>query len=154
MRLLETHIAKEQKIPIRIQEYAVGIFTTTTTTTRSAVKKAIKKKLILVDNIPVTTARIITGGEKITLFAPEEKTTTKPLKLKLSVVFEDDYLAVIEKPPGILVSGNKFKTIDNALEQNINKSNQLDAVKPRPVHRLDYPTTGLLLIGKTSSSIQ
>ena len=123
MRLLETHIAKEQKIPIRIQEYAVGIFTTTTTT-RSAVKKAIKKKLILVDNIPVTTARIIVGGEKITLFAPEEKTTTKPLKLKLSVVFEDDYLAVIEKPPGILVSGNTFKTIDNALEQNINKSNQ------------------------------
>ena len=152
MRLLETHIAKEQKSPIRIQEYAVGIFNTVTT--RSALKKAIKKKLILVDNIPATTAKIITGGEKITLFSSEEKLTTKPLKLKLSVVFEDDYLAVIEKPPGILVSGNTFKTIDNALEQNINKSNQYDAVKPRPVHRLDYPTTGLLLIGKTSSSIQ
>ena len=41
MHLLETHIAEEQKEPIRIQEYAVGIFTTTTT--RSAVKKAIKK---------------------------------------------------------------------------------------------------------------
>ena len=34
---LETHIAKKQKEPIRIQEYAVGIFKTTTT--RSAVKK-------------------------------------------------------------------------------------------------------------------
>ena len=152
MRLLETNIAKEQKIQIRIQEYAVGIFNTVTT--RSAIKKAIKKKLILVDNIPATTAKIITGGEKITLFSSEEKLTTKPLKLKLSVVFEDDYLAVIEKPPGILVSGNTFKTIDNALEQNINKSNQRDAVKPRPVHRLDFPTTGLLLIGKTSSIIQ
>jgi len=148
---LETHIAKKQKEPIRIQEYAVGIFKTTTT--RSAVKKAIKKNLIFVNNSPTTTAKIIVGGEKITLFAPEER-TTKPLKLKLSVVFEDDYLAVIEKPPGILVSGNTFKTIDNVLEQNINKSNQPDAVKPRPVHRLDYPTTGLLLIGKTSSSIQ
>ena len=152
MRLLETHIAEEQKIPIRIQEYAVGIFNTTAT--RSAVKKAIKKKLILVDNIPVTTAKIIIGGEKITLFSSVNKKPAKPLKLKLSVVFEDDYLAVIEKPPGILVSGNTFKTIDNALEQNINKSNQRDAVKPRPVHRLDFPTTGLLLIGKTSSSIQ
>ena len=148
---LETHIAKKQKEPIRIQEYAVGIFKTTTT--RSAVKKAIKKNLIFVNNSPTTTAKIIVGGEKITLFAPEER-TTKPLKLKLSVIFEDNYLAVIEKPAGILVSGNTFKTIDNALEQNINKSNQLDAVKPRPVHRLDYPTTGLLLIGKTSSSIQ
>ena len=54
MHLLETHIAEEQKEPIRIQEYAVGIFTTTTT--RSAVKKAIKKNLILVDNIPTTTS--------------------------------------------------------------------------------------------------
>ena len=152
MRLLETHIVKEQKNPIRIQEYAVGIFNTVTT--RSAIKKAIKKKLILVDHATVTTAKFIVGGEKITLFAPEKKTTTKPLKLKLSVIFEDDYLAVIEKPPGILVNGNTFKTIDNALEQNINKSNQCDAVKPRPIHRLDYPTTGLLLIGKTSSSIQ
>ena len=41
MRLLETYIAKKQKKPIRIQEYAVGIFNTVTT--RSAVKKAIKK---------------------------------------------------------------------------------------------------------------
>lgn len=81
MHLLETHIAKEQKTPIRIQEYAVGIFNTVAT--RSAIKKAIKKKLILVDNIPATTAKIITGGEKITLFSSEEKLTTKPLKLKL-----------------------------------------------------------------------
>lgn len=62
-------------------------------------------------------------------------------------------MAVINKPAGILVSGNSFKTIDNALEQNIAKSNLADATKPRPVHRLDYPTTGLLLIGKTSASI-
>ena len=45
MHLLETHIAKEQKTSIRIQEYAVGIFNTVAT--RSAIKKAIKKKLIL-----------------------------------------------------------------------------------------------------------
>ena len=62
-------------------------------------------------------------------------------------------MAVINKPAGILVSGNSFKTIDNALEQNITKSNLPDATRPRPVHRLDYPTTGLLLVGKTSASI-
>ena len=42
----------------------------------------------------------------------------------------------------------------NALKNNLQESQQKDAVKPRPVHRLDYPTSGLLLIGKTSSSIQ
>jgi 23S rRNA pseudouridine1911/1915/1917 synthase len=61
---------------------------------------------------------------------------------------------VIHKPAGILVSGNSFKTITNALAQNIQQSSLPDATVPQPVHRLDYATTGLLLIGKTSSSIR
>lgn len=69
-------------------------------------------------------------------------------------MFEDEYLAVIHKPAGILVSGNSFKTIAHALPQNIKHSNLADATTPQPVHRLDYPTTGILLVGKTSSSIR
>lgn len=69
-------------------------------------------------------------------------------------MYEDDYVAVILKPAGILVSGNSFKTIANALAQNIQRSNLLDATKPQPVHRLDYATTGILLVGKTISSIR
>lgn len=152
MCILESHIAKKQKEQIRIQEYAVGIFNTVPT--KSGIKKAIKKKLILVNGLPTSTARIIIGGEKITLLNPKNKPLRKSLILRLAITFEDDYLAIIEKPPGILVNGNKFKTIDNALQQNLKKSSQIDAVRPRPIHRLDYPTTGLLLIGKTSSTIR
>ena len=61
---------------------------------------------------------------------------------------------MIHKPAGILVSGNNFKTITNALTQNIQPSKLPDATKPQPVHRLDYATTGILLVGKTSSSIR
>lgn len=61
---------------------------------------------------------------------------------------------MIHKPAGILVSGNHFKTIANALSQNINQSKLGDATIPQPVHRLDYGTTGILLIGKTRSSIR
>jgi len=43
--------------------------------------------------------------------------------------------------------------VANALEQNLKQSPEKDAVKAQPVHRLDFPTTGLLLIGKTSTSI-
>lgn len=63
-------------------------------------------------------------------------------------------MAAIHKPAGILVSGNRFKTIANALAQNLKPSTLTDATKPQPVHRLDYPTTGVLLAGKTSSSIR
>jgi len=52
------------------------------------------------------------------------------------------------------VSGNSFKTVANALAQNIKRSNLPDATTPQPVHRLDYATTGILLVGKTSSSIR
>lgn len=152
MKVIESHIVPEQKNSIRIQEYAVGIFKTVAT--KSGIKKAIKKELIFVNNRPTSTATMIIGGETITLLDSGEETTLTKLILKLEVVYEDDYLAVIQKPAGILVSGNKFKTIDNGLQQNLQKSSQVDAVRPRPVHRLDYPTTGLLLIGKTSVSIQ
>lgn len=69
-------------------------------------------------------------------------------------MFEDEYLAIIHKPAGILVSGNGFKTIARALAQNIKRSELPDAVAPQTIHRLDYATTGILLVGKTSSSIR
>jgi 23S rRNA pseudouridine1911/1915/1917 synthase len=151
LNTIETHIAKKLETPIRFQKYGVGIFKTIPT--KSGIKKAIKKELIFIDGILATTSKYISGGERIELFESEKSSTFERLKLDLQVLFEDDYLAIIYKPAGILVSGNKFVTIANGLTQNLKKSNQIDAVKPQPIHRLDYPTSGLLLIGKTSSSI-
>ncbi|WP_214983444.1 RluA family pseudouridine synthase [Tenacibaculum dicentrarchi] len=151
MILSETHQTPVLEKPIRLQDYAVGIFKTIPT--KSGIKKAIKKKLVFVNGKIATTALFINGNEKIELYKISEETTFKQFEFPLEVLFEDDYLAVIYKPAGILVSGNSFATIDNALLQNIKKSPLEDATRPRPVHRLDYPTSGLLLIGKTSSSI-
>lgn len=151
MQLAETHIVEKLEKSIRFQEYGVGIFNTIPT--KSGIKKAIKKELIFIDGLLATTSKFISGGEKIELFEAESSTVFERLQLNLEVLFEDSYLAIIYKPAGILVSGNRFVTIANGLTQNLKKSNQLDAVRPQPIHRLDYPTSGLLLIGKTSSSI-
>ncbi len=151
LHILESHIAITLEKPIRLQEYGVGIFKTIST--KSALKKSLKKGLILVNDNIASTATFIYGTETIHLLEDDKAKNHKKINLKLKVIYEDDYLAIINKPPGILVSGNTFKTIANALEQNIFKSSLPDAVTPKPVHRLDYPTTGLLLIGKTSSSI-
>lgn len=149
MQILETHIVPPQETPIRLQDYAVGIFQTAST--KSAIKKAIKKELVLVNGTLASTAQFLHGNEEIVLLAEASK--HKSFDLDLEVLFEDEYLAIIHKPAGVSVSGNSFATIDNALTQNLQLSRQKDAVRPRPVHRLDYPTSGLLLIGKTSSSI-
>jgi len=151
MQIKEIHTVPKLENSIRFQEYAVGIFKTLPT--KSGVKKAIKKKLISINGDIATTALFILGEEKVILFESEDSSNFKRLQLTLDVIFEDDYLAIINKPAGILVSGNKFKTISNALDQNLIKSRQLDAVKAKPIHRLDYPTTGVLLIGKTNASI-
>ena len=114
-----------------------------------------KKNYIIVNEKIASTATFINGGETIILSIPiEEEKPKREFSCTLKVLFEDDYLAVIHKPAGILVSGNAFQTIANALPQNLKKSNLDDFTLPQPVHRLDYGTTGVLLVGKTASSIR
>ncbi|KAG1649370.1 Ribosomal large subunit pseudouridine synthase C [Nymphon striatum] len=130
-----------------------GFFINTENELYSWAVEADKANLQVTVHAIATSATYINGNETIVFQTPLDTLQKKELRLKLNVIFEDDYLAIIAKPAGILVSGNSFKTIDNALIQNLKPSSQTDAVKPRPVHRLDYATTGLLLVGKTSASI-
>jgi len=146
------HIVPPQITPQRLQEYGVGLFQAIPT--KSALKKALKRKEIKVDGKVASTATIISGGETIVFTPSELPAPKKAFHLKLEVLFEDSYLAAVHKPAGVLVSGNSFKTIAKALPQNLVKSKQQDAVQPQPVHRLDYATTGILLIGKTAQSIR
>lgn len=150
-RIIAIHIAPVLETTVRLQEYGVAIFPTITT--KSALKKVLKKKLVLVDGKIASTATFISGGERISLLQSSETKPRKKFDLDLELLFEDDYLAVVRKPAGVLVSGNGFKTIANALAENLKPSTSFDAVRPVPVHRLDFPTTGVLLVGKTSSVI-
>lgn len=148
----EVHIALSQNEPIRFQDYGIDIFHSLST--KSSLKKAIKKGLITINGLPANTATYINGGEQIVLYEVEENFKKTTFELTLEVVYEDDFLAVINKPPGILVSGNKLRTIVNALRSNINKSTLPDSLtSPLPVHRLDFPTSGLLIIAKTNKTL-
>jgi len=120
--------------------------------TKSGLKKAIKKKEILLNGKVAQTSDWIEEHSKIDLIQYEEK-QRKVFQLKIEVIFEDDYLAVINKPAGYPTSGNYFKTIEHAIPYNLTASPLLDALTyPIPVHRLDNPTSGLLIIAKTKSA--
>ncbi|GGF79890.1 RluA family pseudouridine synthase [Wenyingzhuangia marina] len=151
MKITETHTSPNLPYGIRLSDYAVGIFASIPS--KAGIKKAIKKGLILVNNQRGVSGQFIVGGEKIELLE-DENLIKKNIDLALEVLWEDDYLAVIYKPAGLLVSGNKAKTVTNALPFNLKPSTQENAVKPQPVHRLDFATSGLLLIGKTADSIR
>lgn len=136
---------------IRLQEYGVNIFTYCPT--KSSLKKSIKKDRLRVNGEPASTATIIGGGEIIELIIPEDEKPRSNLEIELQVAYEDEFLAAVVKPAGIPTSGNKRRTLVNALSFNLSPSSQKDSVQPFPVHRLDYETTGLVLVGKTRSSI-
>lgn len=133
-----------------MQEYAPSIFKSITT--KSGIKKAIKRQEILLDGKIAKTSDYIKENQKIELLLGEVK-VKKVFKLQLEVIFEDEFLAVVKKPAGFPTSGNYFKTIENSLPYNLLPSGETDALPfPAPVHRLDNPTSGLLLVAKTRNA--
>lgn len=135
----------------RLSDYTPGIFNTIQS--KKGMKNAIKKGLVHVNGKVGYSGDYIRGGEIIELYASTLSAVKPEINIPIDVLYEDDYLAVVLKPAGILVSGNKRWTLENALPVNLKPSNSEDALqRPEPIHRLDYPTSGALLVGKTHSS--
>lgn len=94
------------------------------------------------------------GGEHIVLSAVEEVTTPwQGEAIPLTVVYQDNALLVIDKPPGLVVhpgAGNREGTLVNAL---LHYAPELAGI-PRAgvVHRLDKDTSGLLVVARTLSA--
>lgn len=138
--------------PQRLSDYLIGIFPMVAS--RKGVKKGIKKGYFLVNDLPGVSGQWLQGGERIKLVLPTTPAPEKLPVIPLPVHYEDEHLAVVEKPAGLLVSGNKWMTLTNALPAHLTISTERDGLSaPQPAHRLDYPTSGLLLIGKTASTL-
>lgn len=151
MTQVETHTVPPLQNPTRLSDYAGGKFLLIPS--RKGMKKAIDKGWVTVDGSIASTATLLSGGETIVIKIPLE--SKRPhLELPLEVLYEDDFLAVVNKPAGIEVSGNRKRTVENALPFNLKTSKQQDALPfPEAIHRLDHPTTGVLLIGKTRNAV-
>ena len=147
MIIIESHKITKEQLPNRLLDFCLQNFQFIKT--RSGIKKAIKKGLVKVDGEELAGGVWLLENQQIELFE-NQKSRHKVFEMKLEVIFEDDDIAVINKPAGIEVSGNKFKTIQNALAFNLKISEKKDKLsRPVPVHRLDFPTSGLLLCAKT-----
>jgi len=143
----ETHIVPDDVTGVRLKDYAPTVFTLIQS--RKGITKAIKRGELILDGEKVETGRMIAPGQRIELI-DLQLTPPKEYRLKMEVVYEDEFLAVVNKPAGIEVNGNKFKTVENALAGNLTPTTEEDALNwPRPVHRIDFPTSGLLMIAKT-----
>ena len=111
-----------------MQDYAPKVFDRFIPS-NSGIKKAIKKGQILRNGKIAQTGSWISEGEVLELLE-DVNSTRKVYEFSLEIVFEDDHLAVINKPAGMTVSGNSFKTVFNALK----KESRRDGICLNNVH--------------------
>jgi RluA family pseudouridine synthase len=149
MMVLKTHIVHALEDEIRFVDYIIGVFQGFET--KNAVKTGIKKHRFVINGKDATTGIWMKTGDVVELLERSEK--PKAYDKKIEIVFEDNYLAVVNKPAGLPVSGNQFKTLENCLVDQLTLSSAEDALGwALPIHRLDAPTSGLVVFAKTISA--
>ncbi|MBC8278454.1 MAG: RluA family pseudouridine synthase [FCB group bacterium] len=120
---------------------------------RSRIKTLIAEELITVDSVPIKPSHKVSPGETIEIkLKPRPQESYEPENIPLKIIYEDDNLAVIDKPAGLVVhpaQGNWSGTLVNALLwHNRELSKMIDGFRAGIVHRLDKDTTGLMVIAK------
>jgi len=121
---------------------------------RGAMQRLIEQGDIRVDGRPAKAAHQPRAGEKIEIHWPDARpATAQPQEIPLDILFEDDDLLVLNKPPGMVVhpsAGHEANTLVNALLHHC--AGQLSGIggvaRPGIVHRLDQETSGCLVIAK------
>lgn len=100
---------------------------------------------------------ILTGGEHIIVEIPDDPhITLEPEEIPLDIVYEDDYLMIINKPASMVTHparGHRSGTLVNAILAHTKKLSPVGGdSRPGIVHRLDKDTTGLIVIAKTEKA--
>ena len=143
-------IVPENQSKIRLDKFLSQKFDKTT---RSRLQKLISEAHITINGNPTKASHLILPHEKIEIYFPKpQQTEILAENIPLNIVYEDDYLLVVNKPAGMVVhpaSGNKAGTLVNALLHHCKQLSGIGGVKrPGVVHRLDKDTSGLLVVAK------
>lgn len=131
----------------RIDSYLSSV----TDYSRNKISKAIKEELVFVNDKSVSASYKVKAGDVITFSIKEEEIDVVPEKMDLDIVYEDEYLAIINKPSGMVVHpalGNYSHTLVNGLLYHFNKISNNNSIRPGIVHRLDKDTSGLMIVAK------
>ncbi len=126
---------------------------------RTYVKALMDKDLVRVNGESVKPHYIAREGDQVFLqMPPQEKSRLEGEDIKLNIVYEDDWIIVVDKPAGMVVhpgSGNKKGTLVNALLHHCRSlPASSDESRPGIVHRLDKDTSGLLVVAKNDRALR
>lgn len=137
---------------IRVDKYLMN----NTDYSRSKIQKLIDDGNILVNDKEIKASYDVKNGDIITISIVDEDIDIVPEDIPLDIVYEDEYLLVVNKPSGMVVHpavGNYSHTLVNALMYHCNNNlSQVNGnIRPGIVHRIDADTSGLLLVAKNDN---
>ena len=121
---------------------------------RTQAARLVARLAVSVEGKLARASRLLARGERVTVRIPAEEPPRRlaPAAIPLVVVFEDEHLAVIDKPAGLVVHpapGHWDDTLVNALVARGTTLSGGAEGRPGIVHRLDRDTSGLMVIAKT-----
>lgn len=125
---------------------------------RGAIQRLIEEGHILVNGRMVKPTHTPRAGEQVEVRWPEARPSgIQPEDIPLDILYEDDALVVLNKPPGLVVhpaSGHERLTLVNALLHHC--AGQLSGIggvaRPGIVHRLDKDTSGCMVAAKNDAT--
>ncbi len=122
---------------------------------RSHFKKLIQEEMVLVNGTAVKPSYETRWGDAVLVRIPEisSKESLKPQSMQLDILYEDDELLIVNKPPGLVVhpgAGHEEGTlVHGLLAHSPRLAIQGSPLRPGIVHRLDKDTSGALVIAKS-----
>lgn len=130
---------------------------------RARVQELISEGKVLVNGAAEKASWKLRGGEQISVLSPAQRAPLKAVaeEIPLDVVYEDDDLAVINKPAGMMVHAGAGATDDarnrgtlvNALVHHFRSLSGVGGeMRPGIVHRLDKETSGLIVVAKNDEA--
>ena len=126
--------------------------------TRSASAKLTERGAVKVNGVKMPKNYRLREGDTVDIDFPEPvPDRADPENIPLDIVYEDDYLLIVNKPKGMVVhpaAGNPTGTLVNALFYHCGTSLSgiNGVIRPGIVHRIDKDTSGLLAVAKTDAA--
>ena len=140
---------------LRIDKFLMNLIPNAT---RNKIQQAATNGDIYVNDAPVKSNYKVKPLDvvRILLSHPPFENRVDPENIPLDIVYEDDALLLINKPPGLVVHpghGNYTGTLVNALAFHFENLPMNSSERPGLVHRIDKDTSGLLVIAKTEAAM-
>jgi 23S rRNA pseudouridine1911/1915/1917 synthase len=146
-------VADKGQALVRVDKF---LFDRLTNASRNRIQKAADAGYVRVNDLPVKSSYKVKPLDVVTVVMdrPRYEHEVIPEDIPLNIVYEDDYVMVVNKPAGLVVHpghGNYQGTLVNALAWHMKGNPDYDSNDPHVglVHRIDKDTSGLLLIAKT-----